>query len=83
MNAAQFLDHWNKVWRDLMRGVGMLEDEHLVYKPADKYPRTVGDILRHIINLEQGWIHFVVRRSMPSSWLQASSVQRSLTILSW
>jgi len=67
MNAAQFFDHWNKVWRDLLRAVEMLKDEHLDYKPAGKYPRTVGDILRHIINLEQGWIHFIVRRSL-SAW---------------
>jgi uncharacterized damage-inducible protein DinB len=65
MNAAQFFDHWNKVWQDLMRAVDMLEDEHLKFKPADAYPRTMGDILRHIINLEQGWIHFVIRRSLP------------------
>jgi uncharacterized damage-inducible protein DinB len=66
MNAAQFFDHWNKVWRDLMRAVSMLQDEHLGFRPAERYPRTVGDILRHIINLEQGWIHYVVRRVLPA-----------------
>lgn len=66
MNAAQFFDHWNKVWRDLMRAVDVLGDEHLEYKPAKSYPRNVGDILRHVINLEQGWIHHVIRRSLPS-----------------
>lgn len=65
MNAAQFFDHWNKAWRDLMRAVSMLEDEQLSFRPAERYPRTVGDILRHIINLERGWIHYVVRRQLP------------------
>lgn len=65
MNAAQFFDHWNKVWRDLMRAVSMLKDEHLDFRPADHYSRSIGDILRHIINLEQGWIHFVIRRVLP------------------
>ncbi|NIS81866.1 MAG: DUF664 domain-containing protein [Anaerolineales bacterium] len=65
MNAAQFFDHWHKVWRDLMRAVSMLTDEHLGFRPAERYQRTVGDILRHIINLEQGWIHYIVRRSLP------------------
>lgn len=65
MNAAQFFDHWYKVRRDLFRAVDMLQDEHLSFRPAEAYPRTVGDILRHIIELEQGWIHFVIRRSLP------------------
>ena len=64
MNAAQFFDHWNKVWRDLMRAVSLLKDEHLSYRPAEQYPRNVGDILRHLIYLEEGWIHFVVRREL-------------------
>jgi uncharacterized damage-inducible protein DinB len=62
MNADQYFDHWNKIWRDLMRGVSLLEDKHLEYRPAEGYERTVGDILQHIINLELGWIHYVVRR---------------------
>ena len=67
MNAAQFFDHWNTVWRDLMRAVSLLKDEHLAFQPAEQYSRSVGDILRHIISLEEGWIHFVVRRAL-TSW---------------
>ena len=66
MNAAQFFDHWNKAWRDLTRAVSMLAEEHIDYRPAEAYRRTIGDILRHIINLEQGWIHYVVRRDLPA-----------------
>jgi uncharacterized damage-inducible protein DinB len=65
MNAAQFFDHWNIIWRDLLRAVSLLRDEHLGFHPAAEYSRSVGDILRHIINLEQGWIHFVIRRVLP------------------
>jgi uncharacterized damage-inducible protein DinB len=64
MNAAQFFDHWNKVWRDLMLAVAMLSEEHLEFRPADSYSRTVGDILRHIIYQERSWIHYVVRREL-------------------
>lgn len=64
MNADQYFDHWHKVHRDLMRGIAPLRDEHLDFRPAEKYPRTVGDILRHIINVEEGWIHYVVRREL-------------------
>ena len=67
MNAAQYFDHWNKIWRDLMVGVDMLQDEHLDFQPAEKYPRSVADILRHIIHLEKGWIHYVIRRQY-SEW---------------
>jgi uncharacterized damage-inducible protein DinB len=67
MNAAQFFDHWNKVWRDLMRAVAMLKDDHLEYRPAQAYSRTIGDILRHIANLEEGWVHYVIRREL-SEW---------------
>lgn len=74
MNADQYFDHWNKVRRDLMRGVSMLKDENLDFRPAKTYQRTVGDILRHIIGLEQGWIHFVVRRKL-DEWPDEKSMQ--------
>jgi uncharacterized damage-inducible protein DinB len=64
MNAAQYFDHWHKVWRDLMRGISMLRDEHLDFLPAEVYGRSIGDILLHLINLEEGWIHFVIRRDL-------------------
>jgi len=66
MNAAQFFDHWNIAWRDLLRGVSMLRDDQLGFRPAENYERSVGDVLRHIINLEEGWIHFVVERKLPA-----------------
>ncbi len=56
MNAAQFFDHWNKVWRDLMLAVLMLKDKDLGFRPSEHYQRSVGDNLRHIINVEQGWV---------------------------
>jgi len=71
MNAAEYFDHWGKVWRDLQLAVAILHDEHLGFRPAERYSRTVGDILRHIINVEQGWIHFVVRRSL-KAWPEES-----------
>ncbi len=78
MNADQYFDHWRKVWRDLQRGIAVLEDEDLAFRPAESYRRTVGDIVRHIINLEQGWIHYVVRRQY-SSW-PSEDAQRLNTV---
>lgn len=66
MNAAEYFDHWPVVHRDLLRGLAMLKDAHLDVRPAELYPRTVGGVLRHIINQEDGWIHFVVRRALPA-----------------
>lgn len=70
MNAAEYFDHWAKVWRDLTLAVSMLDDEHLSFRPAEKYHRTVGDVLRHMINVEQGWIHYVIRRKL-DAWPDA------------
>ncbi len=42
MNAAQYFDHWMVVWRDLLRGVAVLHDEHLAFRPAERYGRSVG-----------------------------------------
>lgn len=72
MNAAQFFDHWNTVHRDLLSAVAVLDDGDLTFQPASAYPRTIGDILRHIINLERGWIHYVIRRSL-SEWPEEDS----------
>ena len=66
MNLAEYFDHWPVVHRDLLRGVSMLKDAQLEFRPSAQYPRTVGDILRHIINLEEGWIQFVIRRALPA-----------------
>lgn len=62
MTAAQFFDHWNKVWRDLQRAVSMLKDDHLSFRPAERYHRTVEDILLHIIDVEKFWIHDVIQK---------------------
>lgn len=64
MNAAQFFDHWNTVHRDLLHAVAVLDDSDLEFQPAKQYSRTVGGIIRHVINLERGWIHFVISRTL-------------------
>ena len=76
MNAAQFFDQWNPVWRDLMRAVSMLKDRQLEFKPSEHYDRTVGDILRHIVNVERGWIHYVIRRQY-EAWPQENEAALS------
>ena len=62
MNAAQFFDHWNKIWRDLQCAVSMLKDGHLDFRPAERYHRSVRDILLHIIEIEQFWVHDVIQK---------------------
>ena len=64
MNAAQFFDHWNIVHRDLLHAMAVFSDKDLEFQPAEHYERTVGGIIRHIIDLERGWIHFVVNRTL-------------------
>jgi uncharacterized damage-inducible protein DinB len=57
-----------------MRAVDLLEDEHLSYRPAESYSRSIGDILRHIINLEQGWIQYVIQREL-TEWPEVSGAE--------
>jgi len=66
MNIAQYFDHWNLVHRDLQRAVAMLEDRDLSFQPSTHYPRTVAGILHHIINQQEGWIHYVIFRKLPA-----------------
>lgn len=76
MNAAQYFDHWNTVQRDLLRAVTLLEDDDLTFQASEHYSRTVGDILRHIINLQEAWIHFVIFRELPT-WPEENNVDLS------
>jgi uncharacterized damage-inducible protein DinB len=49
-----------------MRAVAMLEDNDLTFQASEHYSRSVGDILRHIINLQEAWIHFIIFRELPA-----------------
>jgi uncharacterized damage-inducible protein DinB len=46
-----------------MRVVSKLQDEHIDFQAAETYMQSVGGILHPIIHLEEGWIHFVIRRA--------------------
>ena len=72
MNAAEYFDHWPKVWRDLDFAVRLFDDQDLAFRPADAYHRTVGDILRHMLNVEQGWIQYVIQREL-EEWPDADA----------
>jgi uncharacterized damage-inducible protein DinB len=80
VNAAQYFDHWNTVHRDLLRAVAVLSDDDLSFQPTPHYERTVKDILLHIINLEQAWVHFVVRRALPT-WPEEDQSLNSIETL--
>jgi len=66
VNVAQYFDHWNTIHRDLLRAVAVLSDDDHSFKQTPHYSRSVKGILQHIINVEEGWIHFVVRRAIPA-----------------
>ena len=66
MNAAQYFDHWNTIHRDLLRAIAVLSDDDLSFQPTPHYARSVKGILQHIINVEEGWIHYVIRRELPT-----------------
>lgn len=64
MYADEYFDHWQVIWRDLLRAVSMLKDEDLAFRPAGSRDRSVGEILCHMIELEQGWVQYVIRREI-------------------
>jgi uncharacterized damage-inducible protein DinB len=66
VNVAQYFDHWNTIHRDLLRAVSVLSDDDLSFQPTPHYKRSVKGILQHIINVEEGWIHYVVSREYPA-----------------
>ena len=53
--------HWNQVRDDLLNTIEQFDDDELDYVP---FPNSwsVGEILLHIANAEEGWFQFVVRR---------------------
>lgn len=80
MKAAEYFDHWIKIWRDLMRAVSMLSDDDLTFRASENYKRSIGDILRHLINLEEGWIHYVIRREIDAWPAEKTELDKVATL---
>jgi uncharacterized damage-inducible protein DinB len=63
MKLDQYFGHWQQVRADLLTTVDKFSDEELAYVP---FPGgwSVGSIIRHIANAEEGWFRYVVKREL-------------------
>jgi uncharacterized damage-inducible protein DinB len=59
MKAADLYPYWQLARRDLVSALSQLNDEQLDYSPQQGM-RTIGDVARHVIDAEAGWVNLVV-----------------------
>lgn len=61
MNLDQYFRHWQQIRTDLLATVDKFSDKELTYVP---FPGSlsVGQIMRHIANAEDGWLRYIVMR---------------------
>ena len=59
MKAHDTYPYGNLARRDLVEALSRLTDEQLDFIPGEGF-RTVGDVARHIIDAEAGWVDVVV-----------------------
>ena len=73
MDAKEIFSHWKIVREDLIYTVEAFEEEDLFFKPFES-SWTVGKIMLHIANAEDGWFRFVVLRDLPG-WPSRHTLQ--------
>ncbi|MBN1965722.1 MAG: DinB family protein [Anaerolineae bacterium] len=61
MNARTHFKHWDIVREDLIDAIDRLSEEHLDFVPVAGL-WSLGTVLRHIANAEEGWFRYVVER---------------------
>lgn len=59
MKAADLYPYWRLARRDLTTALGQLNEKHLDFSPKPGM-RSIGDVARHIIDAEAGWVNLVV-----------------------
>jgi uncharacterized damage-inducible protein DinB len=64
MKPEDLFSHWSLVRKDLIKVIEDFEESDLSYQPfPDSW--TVGQIMVHIANAEEGWFRYVVTRELP------------------
>lgn len=67
MKLSVMFAHWEQVRRDLLATIDKFSDDELAYTPyAGAWP--AGQIVLHIADCEDNWLHAVVRREF-TPWL--------------
>jgi uncharacterized damage-inducible protein DinB len=63
MKASQIFSHWQQVRHDLLATIDKFSQEELSYTPF-KGSWPVGQIMLHIADCEDNWLHGVVRQEI-------------------
>jgi uncharacterized damage-inducible protein DinB len=63
MNLAQFFSHWKQIRADLLSTLDNFNDADLTYVPFNK-SWSVGQIVLHIAEAEEGWFRYAVTREL-------------------
>lgn len=61
MRPEDIFAHWKLVRRGLLEVIGKFQEEELFFKPFET-SWSIGEILLHIANAEQGWFRYAVTR---------------------
>jgi uncharacterized damage-inducible protein DinB len=61
MKLDDLFSHWKVVRRGLVESIDMFTDEELAYRPYQD-SRSVGEIMLHIANAEEGWFGYVLKK---------------------
>ena len=59
MRAVEMYRHWDAAHSELVDALSRLTDEQLDFFPGEGF-RTIGDVARHMIDAEAGWVDLVV-----------------------
>jgi uncharacterized damage-inducible protein DinB len=78
MNLSQAFSHWKQVRDELFDTMDKFSEAELLYKP---FPSswTVGEIMLHIVDTEDGWIRYVVTREL-KKWPKQYTIENYPTI---
>lgn len=63
MKVSELFAHWSQIRTDLVTTIEKFEDDELSYKPTNT-DWSVGTIMLHIAEAEEGWFQYVVTRSL-------------------
>jgi len=63
MKLSQHFSHWKQVRDDLLSTIDKFKEEELSYVPFDS-SLSVGQIMLHIGEAEEGWFRYVISREL-------------------
>ena len=78
MNLAEYFGHWAVVHAGTVETFGKFTDEELSYTPYSG-GWSVGEVMLHIANAEDGWFRHVVTGELPG-WPTTHSPKRYPTV---